>query len=339
VIAVAATGAPPVGITGIAAHLPARTLASAEIAASLGLTAEWIEERTGILERRIAEPWEAASDLAIPAARAALARAGADPAALDLVVVATATPDTPTPATAALVAHAVGAGRAAAYDVSAASTGFLYALGQAYAAIAAGAASRVLVVCSEVLSRITNWRDRDTCVLFGDGAAAAVVERVEHGGLLGFELGADGALASAVAVPAGGSRLPPSERTIGQDLHGIHMDGAKVFRFSARVTVESVRRLLDRCGSSLDDVDLYVPHQSNRRLIEHSARALGLPPERVLVNIDRRGNTSSASIPLALAEAAATGALRAGQTLLLSAVGAGMTWGCALLVWSGERVA
>lgn len=337
---IAAAGArTPIGITGIAGHVPARVVGNAEIAGPLGLSPEWIETRTGIRERRLASPGQAASDLAAAAARAALARANAHAESLDLVILATATPDMPTPATAVLVAEALGSRSAAAYDISAASTGFLYALAQAYAAIAAGVAERALVVCSEVLSRITNWRDRETCPLFGDAAAAAVVERVAEGGLLGFELGADGTLAGAVAVPAGGSRLPASQATLGQDLHAVRMEGAKVFRFSARITVESVRRLLDRCGRSLADVDLYVPHQSNRRIIDHAARALGIPPERVLVNIERCGNTSSASIPLVLAEAAAAGRLRPGETLLLSAVGAGMTWASALLVWSGERAA
>jgi 3-oxoacyl-[acyl-carrier-protein] synthase-3 len=331
VIALATAGGPPIGISGIAAHLPTKVLSNESVASPLGLTPSWIEGRTGICERRIAEPGEAASDLAIPAARAALARAGADPSTVDLVVMATATPDTVAPATAAAVACAIGASGAAAYDVSAPSTGFLYALVQAYAAIAAGAATRAVVVCSEVLSRITNWRDRNTCVLFGDGAAAAVIEPVTSGGVVGFELGSDGSGAGDVVVPAGGSRLPASAGTIRQDLHAIQMNGAKVFRFSTRVTVESVGRVLDRCGVSVDDVDVYVPHQSNRRIIDHTARALAIPPERVLVNIAERGNTSSASIPLALAEAAAEGRL--------SAVGAGLTWGSVLLVWSGERAA
>jgi len=337
VIAGGTVSGPLVGVSGIASHLPATVISNETVGAPLGLTSEWIEARTGIQERRIAEPSEAASDLAVPAAQRALARAGADAASVDLVIVVTATPDTPGSGTAALVATAVGATGAAAYDVSAPSTGFLYALVQAYAAVAAGTATRVLIVCSEVMSRITNWQDRDTCVLFGDGAAAAVIEGVAEGGMVGFELGSDGAGAEDVLVPAGGSRLPASESTIRQDLHAIQMNGAKIFRFSTRVTAESVRRVLERCRVSVEDVDLFIPHQSNRRIIDHTARDLAIPRERVVVNIDRCGNTSSASLPIALAEVAANRRLQPGHLLLLTAVGAGLTWGSVLLRWSGEK--
>jgi 3-oxoacyl-[acyl-carrier-protein] synthase-3 len=184
-----------------------------------------------------------------------------------------------------------------------------------------------------------NWGDRNTCVLFGDGAAAALVEPVEDGGLLGFELGSEGKGSDDVVVPAGGSRLPASAATVEQELHAVRMNGANVFRFSTRVSVESVHRLLDRCGRSIETVDVFVPHQSNRRIIERMVRDLALRPEQLLVNIERVGNTSSASIPIVMAEAAAEGRLRRGQTLLLSAAGAGLTWGSVLLVWSGERAA
>jgi 3-oxoacyl-[acyl-carrier-protein] synthase-3 len=336
VIAAATATGPRIGITGIAANMPDRVLDNAEVAAPLGVTEDWIVTRTGIEERRIASADEAASDLAIPAACAALAQAGAEPASVDLVIVATATPDTFTPATAAVVASAIGATGAAAYDVSAASTGFVYALVQAYAAVAAGASRRALVVCSEVLSRITNWRDRDTCVLFGDGAAAVVVEPVARGGLLGFELGSDGTAAGDLVVPAGGSRLPATPQTVRQDLHALRMDGMKIFRLATRITSDSVSRVLTACSLSVADVDLYAPHQSNRRIIDYSAARLGVPPERVLVNVQRYGNTSSVSIPLVLADAAAEGRLRPGHTVLLSAVGAGLTWGSAVIGWTAE---
>lgn len=330
----AAGPAEPVGITGIGAEVPARVMSNDEVAQPLGVDGEWIASRTGIRERRIAEAGQAASDLAIPAAREALQRAGVGGGDIGLVIVATASPDMVTPATAAIVADAVGAHDAAAYDLSAASTGFVYALAQAYASIAAGLCGRALVVGAEVLSRMVDWGDRDTCILFADGAGAVVVEPVADGGLLGIELGSDGSAAADISVPAGGSRLPASADTIRQDLHVIRMNGANVFRFSTRMAPASALRLLGRCGLTAADVDVYAPHQSNRRIIDHTARTLGIPDDRVLVNIDRYGNTSSASIPLALNEAYEQGRLLPGATVLLSAVGAGLTWGTALLRWT-----
>jgi 3-oxoacyl-[acyl-carrier-protein] synthase-3 len=305
-----------------------------EIGRRLGVDDEWIASRTGIRERHLAEEGQATSDLAIPAATRACARAGVDPASIELVVVATASPDMATPATAAIVAAAIGASDAAAYDLSAASTGVVYALAQAYASIGSGLCGRAIVIGAEVLSRLVDWDDRSTCILFADAAAAVVVEPVSGGGFLGFELGSDGSRADDILIPAGGSRLPASPDTIGQDLHTIRMNGQDVFRFSTRVAPASALRLLARCGLSVDDVDLYAPHQSNRRIIDHTARSLGIPADRVLVDIDRYGNTSSASIPLVLDDAVESGELRPGATVLLSAVGAGMTWGTAIVRWS-----
>jgi 3-oxoacyl-[acyl-carrier-protein] synthase-3 len=327
--------APAVGITGVGAYVPSRAVSSEEIGAELGVTEDWIVERSGISERRISAPEEAASDLAVPAARRALERAGTSASQIDLVIVATATPDMLAPATASIVATELGAREAAAYDLAAASTGFVYALAQAHACIAAGLADRALVVGAEVLSRFVNRADRSTGILFGDGAAAVVVGRVRSGGFLGFELGSDGSGASDILVPAGGSRTPATEATVRDGLHTIQMNGQKIFRFSTRATAESVERLLSLCDLSVADIDLYVPHQSNRRIIDHTARRLGIPPERVLLDIDRYGNTSSASIPLALADASAAGRLRDGVTVLMTAVGAGLTWGSAVMRWSG----
>jgi 3-oxoacyl-[acyl-carrier-protein] synthase-3 len=337
VIALAPAGAPAIGITGVGGHVPARAVGNDELERRLGVPPGWIVDRSGIEERRIAAPDEAASDLALPAARLALERAGVGGTDLDLVIVATATPDMPSPATAAVLADALGARAAVAYDMSAASTGFLYGAAQAWSAIASGLARRALVVGAEVLSRITDWDDRDTALLFADGAAAAVVEEVENGGFLGFELGSDGAGASDILVPAGGSRLGATAATVAERRHTIRMNGQAVFRFSTRVTAESAGRLLDACRVSANDVDAYVPHQSNRRIIDASARRLGIPAERVVVNIDRYGNTSSASIPLALADAVEDGRLQAGSLVLLTAVGAGLTWGSSLLRWSEAR--
>lgn len=329
-------GAPLIGITGVGAYIPERILDNEAVGGPLGVSDEWILARSGISERRIAASEQAASDLALPAAREALERAGVLPGQIGLVVVATATPDMLFPATASIVAEALDATDAAAYDLSAASTGFVYGLAQAYACIAGGLTERVLVIGAEVLSRFTNWRDRATAILFADAAAAVVVERVREGGFLGFDLGSDGSGASDILLPAGGSRSPASDETVSYGLHTIQMNGPRIFRFSTRVTAESVERLLSSCRLTVGDVDVYAPHQSNRRIIDHTVRRLGIAREKVLLDIDRYGNTSSASIPLALADAVAAGRLRPGTVVLMTAVGAGLTWGSALLRWSGE---
>lgn len=325
-----------VGITGLGAYLPERVLANDELARMIGRSEEWIRARTGIDERRMADPSQAASDLAVPAALAALADAGVAPESLDLVIVATASPDMLFPATASLVAAKIGAVEAAAYDLSAACTGFVYALAQAHSALVSGLASRALVIGSEVLSRFTNWQDPSTCILFGDGAGAAVLERVEGDGFLGFELGCDGTRASQLVLPAGGSRAPASAATVAAGLHTIRMAGQEVFRFSTRVIVASVERLVRACGVTIRDVDIFAPHQANRRIIDHIAGRLGFPAEQVLANIDRVGNTSAASIPIVLSDARTRGALAPGATVLLCAAGAGMTWGSALLRWGAH---
>jgi 3-oxoacyl-[acyl-carrier-protein] synthase III len=323
-----------VGLTGIGAFTPERVLTNADLEEMVDTTDEWIVTRTGIRERRIAAPEQAASDLALPAARAALEQAGVRPEDLDLVIVATATPDMLFPATAALVADALGAKKAAAYDLLAGCTGFVYALSQAYGAVATGLSRRVLVVGAEVLSKITNWEDRSTCILFGDGAGAAVVQPVGEGGIVGFELGADGSGGPDLCVPAGGSRRPATSEALEEELQFIKMNGAEVFRFATRVMVSSAEELLAACDAGIDDVDLYVPHQANKRIVDHAVKNLGLDPAKVLMNIDRYGNTSSASIPLCLAEAQAEGRLEEGTRVLMSAVGAGLTWGSAYMTWT-----
>lgn len=307
-----------VGITGIGAYLPETVLGNGTIGERLGVSSDWIVERSGILERRIAAPEETTTSLAVEAARAALGRAGADPATVDVVIVATGTPDALTPATAARVAAAIGAAGAAAYDVSAACTGFIYALAQAHALIVSRLARRVLVIGAEVLSRVTDWHDPGTAILFGDGSGAAVVEAVREGGFLGFELGCDGTRADDLRLPAGGT---------------IFMNGMAVYRFSTREVPESAERLLERCELTIADVDLYAPHQSNMRIIESTCRKLGLPRDKALTNIARLGNTSAASIPLVLAEAVEQDRIEPGATVLMTGVGAGMTWGSTLLRW------
>jgi 3-oxoacyl-[acyl-carrier-protein] synthase III len=320
----------PISITGLGAYAPARVVTNAELADLVDTSDEWIRERTGIRERRIAAPEEALTDLALPAARAALAQAGVNASEIDLLLCATVTPDMMFPTSSALLADTLGASDAAAYDLLAGCTGFMYAVAQAYGMLSAGLAHRALVVGGDVLSRILDWTDRSTLVLFGDGAGAVVLEKVERGGFLGFELGADGGGGIHLSLPGSGSRRIEDASANGY----VHMNGREVFKFATRVLVSSARDLLDECGKSVEDVDLYVPHQANVRIMDHAARKLGIPPERMVVNVDRYGNTSSGSIPLALADAQADGRLQKGDLVLMTGMGAGLTWGSALMEWT-----
>jgi len=322
-----------VSITGLGSRVPERVVSNDELSQYVETSDEWIRERTGIRERRIAAPEEALSDLALPAAREALADAGLEGPEIDLIIVATVTPDMAFPSTAALVADALGAREAGAYDLSAGCTGFMYALAQGYGMLAAGLAKRALVVGGDVLSRILDWTDRSTVVLFGDGAGAVVLEAVPAGGFLGFELGADGAGGANLWLPGSGSRIfEDPERHV-------KMNGREVFKFATRVLVQSAEALLEHCGVAVADVDVYVPHQANLRIIDHATKKLGIPSERVVVNVDRYGNTSSGSIPLALADAEVDGRLRAGSLVLMTGMGAGLTWGSALIRWTKETAA
>jgi 3-oxoacyl-[acyl-carrier-protein] synthase-3 len=323
-----------IGITGVGCYVPDRVVTNDELSEMVETSDEWITERTGIKERRVADPDQAASDLALPAARQALEAARLDPADVDLVVVATVTPDMFFPSTGSLLASALGADDAAAYDLSAGCTGFMYALAQAYGALAGGLAQTAVVVGTETLSKIINWQDRSTCVLFGDGAGAVVLESVREGGFLGFELGSDGEGGKDLSVPAGGSRNPPSAQTVEQELHFLRMNGREVYKFATRVLVSSAEKLLDEVGATVDDIDLYIPHQANKRIIDHAARNLGIPEEKIFVNLQKYGNTSSASIPLCLAEAVASGRLEQGTRVLMTGMGAGLTWGSAYTVWN-----
>ena len=331
-----ATDGARIGITGLGCSVPDRVLTNDELATMVDTSDEWIVERTGIRERRIVGPEQALSDLAVPAAREALAQAGGDGSSVDLVIVATVTPDMMFPTTSALVADAIGAPDAGAFDLSAGCTGFMYALAQAYGMMASGLSRRALVVGGDVLSRVINWNDRATCILFGDGAGAVVLDRVETGGFVGFELGADGAGGMHLTLPAGGSRSPATAETVALEKHFVHMDGREVFKFATRVLVSSAEKLLAECGLSVEDVDVYVPHQANIRIMDYAARKLGIPTERMLVNVDRYGNTSSGSIPLALADAVAERRLQPGSHVLMTGMGAGLTWGSALIEWTEE---
>jgi 3-oxoacyl-[acyl-carrier-protein] synthase III len=323
-----------VSITGLGAAAPERIVTNDELAEIVDTTDEWIVARTGIRERRVAAPEEALSDVCLPAARDALSQAGLRGEDIDLLIVATVTPDMAFPATAVLMAEALGARRAGAYDLSAGCTGFVYAVAQAYAMVAGGLCDRALVIGGDILSRVVDWTDRGTCVLFGDGGGAVVLERVESGGFLGFELGADGAGGMDLYLPAGGSRQPATSETVATGQHFAHMNGREVFKFATRVLVSSANDLLAEVGLTVSDVDAYVPHQANIRIIRHAAEKLGIPEEKVIVNVDRYGNTSSGSIPLALADAVRAGMIGKGKIVLMTGMGAGLTWGSAVMEWT-----
>jgi 3-oxoacyl-[acyl-carrier-protein] synthase-3 len=326
---------PRVSITGLGVHVPDRVLTNDELATLVDTSDEWIVARTGIRERRIAAPEEALTDIALPAARTALAQARVEARDVDFLVCATVTPDMMFPTASALLADELGAPAAAAYDLLAGCTGFVYALAQAYGMIAAGLAERALVVGGDVLSRILDWTDRSTLILFGDGAGAVVLERVDHGGFLGFELGADGGGGVHLSLPGSGSRRMDDAEANGY----VHMNGREVFKFATRVLVSSAQALLDECEVSVEDVDVYVPHQANVRIMDHAVQKLGIPPARMVVNVDRYGNTSSGSIPLALADAIKDGRLSEGKLVLMTGMGAGLTWGSALIEWTEPKAA
>jgi len=321
-----------VGITGLGTHVPERVYTNADLAQFVDTTDEWILERTGIRERRFAAPEEALTDIARPAALQALEESGADPASFDLIIVATVTPDMMFPTSSAILADQLGMPDAAAYDLLAGCTGFMYGLAQAYGMLASGLSKRALVVGGDVLSKILDWEDRSTLVLFGDGAGAVVMEHVEEGGFLGFELGADGGGGENLWLPGSGSRhFDDPDRLV-------KMNGREVFKFATRVMVSSAAKILHECGRTVDEIDVYVPHQANKRIIDYAAGKLGIPDEKTVVNVDRYGNTSSGSIPLALADAKADGRLREGELVLMTGMGAGLTWGSALIEWT-ERTA
>jgi 3-oxoacyl-[acyl-carrier-protein] synthase III len=320
----------PVSITGLGTYAPDRVLTNDELSDLVDTSNEWIMERTGIRERRIAAPEQAMTDLALPAARIALERAGVKPTELDLIIVATVTPDMMFPTTGSLLGDLLPAPDAAAYDLLAGCTGFVYALAQAHAMVSAGLAHKALVVGGDVLSKILDWTDRSTLVLFGDGAGAVVLEHVNDGGFLGFELGADGGGGQHLWLPGSGSRtFEDADRLV-------KMNGREVFKFATRVLVSSAEKLLENCGKEIDDVDVYVPHQANVRIIDYATKKLGIAEDRVVVNVDRYGNTSSGSIPLALADAETEGRLTPGATVLMTGMGAGLTWGSALMEWTAN---
>jgi 3-oxoacyl-[acyl-carrier-protein] synthase-3 len=321
-------------IAGVGAYVPERVLTNFDLEKIVETSDEWIVTRTGISERRIVAEDEATSDLAIAAARAALAQAGVEARDVDLVIVGTITPDMPFPAVASVVQDRIGATHAGAFDLSAGCSGFVYGLATGAQFIQGGVYDNVLVIGADVVSRMLNWQDRATCVLFGDGAGAALLRRTAPGeGLLAFDLGSDGSGAELLCVEAGGTRLPASQETVAKMQHKVKMAGGEVFKFAVRVIEESTRRALERAGLAVADIDCFIAHQANARIIEAAARRLELPPERVFMNVDRYGNTSAASIPIALAEAVAVGRVRPGDTLAFVGFGAGLSWAAAIVNW------
>ena len=336
-LALAGKARPRARLTGVASYLPERVMTNADLTEIVDTTDEWIRERTGIRERRIAADDQATSDLAVAAAEAVLRSTRTSASDIDLVIVATTTPDHIFPPTATLVAERLGATSAGAVDMNAVCSGFVYAFAHGTAMVEAGFARKVLVIGAETLSRIVNWDDRSTCVLFADGAGAAMIEADDEGeqgtGVIGFELGADGSGKDILCIPAGGSRRPATSEGVTPEDLSIHMQGREVFRFATRVMIDSATRLLEAAGLTVDDVDLLVAHQANERILDHAVEKLDIPREKVVMNLDRYGNTSSASIPIALAEAAERGQVAPGDLVLMVGFGAGLTWGSALVRW------
>lgn len=323
-----------VGIAGTGTALPDKILTNADLEKIVETSDEWIRTRTGIRQRRVAGADTATSDLAAAAAYKALAAAGVKPEEVDLIIVATASPDMLFPSTACLVQAKLGAGQAAAFDVSAGCTGFIYGLTTAVQFIRTGLYETALVIGAETLSKLTNWKDRSTCVIFGDAAGAVVLRPAEAGkGFLSFVLGADGNGGDLLKLPAGGSRLPASPETVAAGQHYIHMAGNEVFKFAVRIMEDASLAALAKAGLAKEEIDYLIPHQANSRIIEAAAKRLKLPPEKVHMNVSDYGNTSSASVAVALDEALRVGKIKPGDRIVLVAFGAGLTWGATVMEW------
>jgi 3-oxoacyl-[acyl-carrier-protein] synthase III len=328
-------GGRPTTIASLATYVPPKLLTNADLEKMVDTNDEWILQRTGIRERHIVGPGVATSDLGKEAALKAIAGAGLSPDDIGLIIVGTVTPDMMFPSTACLLQHKIGANHAWGFDLSAACSAFTYALTAGSQMVASGAHDHVLVVGADVMSSIIDYNDRATCVLFGDGAGACVVSAAEpgNGAILDFEHEIDGGGGPALCMPAGGSRRPPSHETIDERLHYVKQDGQAVFKFAVRKTEEISRRLLERNGLTPADLDLFVSHQANRRIIQAASEKLGLGSDKVIINIERFGNTTAATIPLALNDAVCGGRLKKGDLVLLASVGAGFTVGAVLVRW------
>lgn len=324
-------------IVGWGKYAPANVITNADLERMVDTSDEWILTRTGIRERRVVSSGEHTSDMAIAAATDALAMAQVHPRDLGLIIVATSSPDYLTPPVSSQIQHALGAKDVGAFTLVAGCTGFVYGLATAQQFIETGACDNVLVIGVELLSRFIDWEDRATCVLFGDGAGAVVLQvSDEPAGVLSFVLGSDGAGAEHLILPGGGAAIPPSHETLDQGLHYLRMDGKQVFRFATRILGKALLQAIQQAGLENEDIDLFIPHQANARIIDSAARFVGLPQDKVFINLDRYGNTSAASVPIALCEALEQGRAKVGDTLAFVAFGAGLTWASAV-VKIGER--
>ncbi len=322
-----------VGIIGLGEYLPAKILTNADLERMVDTSDEWITTRTGIKERHLAARGEAASDLAAKAGGQALKDAGLKPEDIDLVIVATITGDMPTPSVAAILQDKMGMKDAACFDISAACAGFVYAISTAHQFIACGSYKNALVVGVEVLSSVTDWQDRNTCVLFGDGAGAAVLSEVKSGGIVSTYLGCDGSRTGVLNIPAGGSGNPATHETVDKRMHYLKMQGNELFKIAVNTMTRAAEEALRRAGLTFSNVNLIIPHQANSRIILAVAKKLGIPEDKVYLNIERCGNMSSASTATALCEAAREGRVKKGDIVLLDAFGAGLVWGAMVIKW------
>ncbi|MFH1779319.1 MAG: beta-ketoacyl-ACP synthase III [Candidatus Omnitrophota bacterium] len=322
-----------VGIIGLGSYLPKKVLTNFDLEKMVDTSDEWIRTRTGISERRIAQANEATSDLAVHAAKQALTDAKLSPQDVELIIVATVTPDMQFPATSCLVQAKLGANNAACFDINAACSGFIHGLIIAQQFIANGTYDNTLVIGAELLSRFIDWKDRSTCVLFGDGAGAAVVAPVKSGGIISTYLGTDGNQSGLLMTPAGGSRMPASHKTVSEGLHYLKMEGNEVFKHAVRVMANAAQKALDKAGLTCKDVDCLIPHQANIRIIEAMAKRAGLSMDKIYVNVDRYGNMSAASTVVALREAVKEGRVKKGDIVLLVAFGSGLVWGSCIIKW------
>jgi 3-oxoacyl-[acyl-carrier-protein] synthase-3 len=319
-------------IIGWGKYVPSRVITNADLEKTLDTSDEWIITRTGIRERHIVEDGETTSSMSVAAGKMALRKAGVSARELDLIIVATSSPDYLTPPISSQVQHALGANKAAAFTLVTGCTGFIYGLSTAQQFIANGTYNTVLVVGAELLSRFVDWTDRSTCVLFGDGAGAVVMRATDTpSGVLACILGSDGSGGGHLILPAGGTAHPPSLETIEKKMHTIRMNGPEVFKFATRVLGKVLRQVIHQAGLKTEDIDLFIPHQANARIIESAAKFAGLPEEKIFLNIHKYGNTSAASIPIALAEAMDEGRAKVGSTLAFVAFGAGLTWASAVV--------
>ncbi len=326
-----------IGIIGTGSFLPEKILTNCDLEKIVETSDEWITTRTGIKERRIIADDMVSSDMAIEASKKALEDAGLDPLDVDLIILATMTSDMITPSTACVVQDKLGCKNAAAFDISAACSGFIYGLSVAYGLIKSGVYKNVLLVATEAMSRILDWEDRGTCILFGDGAGAAVISEVPKGrGILAMELGSDGSGRDSLLIPSGGTASPMTHEKLDNKEQYLKMEGSEVFKFAVRKIDETCKNLLEKCEFSSDDIDLFIPHQANTRIIDSAVKKLKIPREKTFVNLNKYGNMSAASIPVALDEALKEGKIKDGDNILLVGFGGGLTWGSSILKWYGK---